>query len=143
MKKIIAFFCLLSALAGISLAAPAPVMAAGGCPSNDTGFLGLPTWYRGLTNADCTLRQPVKDSDGSDLRNYIWRIILNVIDIIARLIGWIATGFVLYGGFQYITSAGNSDGIKKAKTTITNALIGLILALTAAVIVNFIVGIWK
>lgn len=51
--------------------------------------------------------------------------------------GAISVIFVIVGGIQYITSAGSPDAAKKAKTTITMALAGLVLVLCASLIINF------
>jgi hypothetical protein len=146
MKKNIIAAWFLSVAMGVALFTFQPVMAASSC-SSDSGFLGLPTWYRGLTDGgSCSLKSPSDFngvSGGNGLSYYIWHIVLNVIDIIARLVVWVTAGFIIYGGFQYVTSSGSQDGVKKAKATITNAIIGLILSLTSVGIINFIIGIWK
>ena len=50
----------------------------------------------------------------------------------------IALVMVVYGGFQYITSAGNPEQIKKAKDTIIWALLGMSIAFMSLAIVNFV-----
>lgn len=35
--------------------------------------------------------------------------------------------FLFLGAFQYLTAGSNDDNVKKARTTITNALVGMIL----------------
>jgi len=52
--------------------------------------------------------------------------------------GIFATVMVVFGGFLYITAAGNPTRIEKAKEYITSALIGLVLTLGAYTILNFI-----
>lgn len=51
----------------------------------------------------------------------------------------IAVIFIIYGGIQYMTSAGDSGKTKKARDTILYAAIGLIVCALAAAIVNFVV----
>jgi hypothetical protein len=70
-----------------------------------------------------------------------------VVAFIGRLINWalylagaIAVVFVIIGGYQYLTSAGNSEGATKGKTTLTNAIIGIIIIILAYVIVNAVVN---
>jgi hypothetical protein len=67
------------------------------CSSN---FLGLPTWYRGLDREGCNIVMPSSGRDGQNLQDFIFIIILNVIDIVLRIIGYAAVGFVIYGGFK-------------------------------------------
>jgi len=42
--------------------------------------------------------------------------------------------FIVYAGYKYITSTGKPEALEEAKTTLRNALIGLVLVLGAAVI---------
>jgi hypothetical protein len=48
--------------------------------------------------------------------------------------------FLVWGGFKYITSNGDSSGVSTAKSTIIAALIGLVIAALARPIVNFVIG---
>jgi len=120
----------------------APVAHA--CPS-DT-LLGIPAWYKGLQGPNCDVSPPSSkanpDTDGSKLRNFIIKIALNVIQAALVIVGYIAAFFVIKGGFLYIMSQGEPSGIESAKKTIANALIGLIIALLSAAIVNAVAGIF-
>lgn len=51
----------------------------------------------------------------------------------------IAVLAIIWGGIQYLTSAGNQDQVRSGKDTIKNALIGLVVAGLAYAIVNLIV----
>ncbi|MBU1089570.1 pilin, partial [Patescibacteria group bacterium] len=64
---------------------------------------------------------------------------LNIINWVLLFLGLIATGFLIYGGFLYITSAGNDENINKAKKLITYAAIGIVVILISAVLVNALV----
>ena len=55
--------------------------------------------------------------------------------------GAVAVAFIVYGGFRYTTSAGNSDARTKAKDIILYAVIGLIVIIIAFVIVSTVVSI--
>lgn len=54
--------------------------------------------------------------------------------------GIIAVLMIVYGGIQYITSAGNPSGLSKAKTTIIYSVVGLLIVIAAAAIVNVVLG---
>lgn len=54
------------------------------------------------------------------------------------LSGLIAIAFIVYGGYQYIMAAGNPDGTKKATSTLTWSIIGLVLILSANLIISYI-----
>ncbi len=64
---------------------------------------------------------------------------LKMINWVLLFLGLIATGFLIYGGFLYITSAGNDENINKAKKLITYAAIGIVVILISAVLVNALV----
>lgn len=64
---------------------------------------------------------------GSDLPGYIsaiYKVALIIVTLSAVLM-------LSVGGFMYLTSAGNTSSISSAKTVITDALIGLVIALSA------------
>lgn len=62
----------------------------------------------------------------------------NAINILMYIAGIMAVIFILVGAFQYVTSTGNPGRAEAAKKTITLAVSGLILALSAYAIVNLI-----
>lgn len=134
-------FVSLALLVGLLVIAPKPVFAAseehcvgankpGGSPS----LLGFPTWYKYLNptfeNGQCNIDAPFPESIG--------KILLAVFEILLRLTGILAVGFVIWGGFQYILSQGEPERSGHARTTIINALIGLAIAVSAVAIVNLI-----
>ena len=112
--------------------------ASGNCESR---ILGIPPWYRGLTKTDsagdCAITSP--DEVGG-LSPFIWKIVLNVIEIGLILAGWIALFFILYGGFLFITGGGNASQVEKARKSIFNAVIGLIISMGAIAITNLAFG---
>jgi hypothetical protein len=52
--------------------------------------------------------------------------------------GLVAIMFLVYGGLQYIISAGNKDKAEAAKKTILYAVIGLVVVALSYVIVSFV-----
>lgn len=114
-------------------AVPVHFMAA---PCAGGSFLGFPKWHKYLdgvtTDFGCTPKlQKLSD---------IWLIGLAILEIMLRLVAVIAIFIVLYGGVQFITSQGDPGNTKKARETIVNALIGLIIAVTATAVVSFVAG---
>ena len=105
-------------------------------------ILSFPVWYRGLVGPapECNLLSP--DKVGG-LSGFIWRIVLNVTEIGLQLVGYIAVGYILYGGFLFLTSQGSSEGSAKARKTILNAVIGLVISIASIAIVNLILGVYK
>ena len=135
-KKWIIMLAIVASFGGalVSVATPQITSAAGSNPACAKSFLGFPVWYRGVVDDNCNIISPTGDA----LSGFIWHIVLNIIEIGLVAVGYIAVFFILYGGFQFLTSQGSSDGVVKAKTTITNAVIGLVISLVSSAIINFI-----
>lgn len=60
----------------------------------------------------------------------------NVISVLLFAVGALAVIFIIIGGIQYTTSAGDSNKVTKAKTTITYAIIGLIMSLSVGIVIS-------
>lgn len=71
-------------------------------------------------------------------------ILVKVLNLGLGFAGVAAVLFILYGGYMYITAGGNAEQAEGGRKTLTNAIIGLIVVLLAAMMVriatNFIVG---
>ena len=59
------------------------------------------------------------------------------IDFLIKISGLIAVLFIIIGGYKYVV-AGATDDKDGAKSTITNAIIGLVVVLTAWTVINMI-----
>lgn len=70
-----------------------------------------------------------KDTTGTKL--------LDVINTALVIIGSVAVLIIVLAGIRYIISRGDPQSITKAKNTILYAVIGLIITMSAAGIVNF------
>jgi uncharacterized membrane protein len=67
-------------------------------------------------------------------------MITTVINTLLMVLGIIAVIMIVVGGIRYTTSGGDSSGTKGAKDTIMYAIIGLVVAILAYTIVNFVLG---
>ncbi len=102
-------------------------------------FFGLKPWYQYLqTERDCSITpgsfRVIGGSSGSDFV----LIALVLIDDLLRIAGFVAVGYVIYGGVLYITSQGSPEQTGKAQSTIQNALIGLVITILAVAFVTFL-----
>ncbi len=68
------------------------------------------------------------------------KIVADVLNLVSVIVGVIAVFMIIYGGFRFLTSAGNPEGTKVGKNAILFALIGLIIVAFAQVIVKFVLG---
>jgi magnesium-transporting ATPase (P-type) len=64
----------------------------------------------------------------------------NIINIMIGVIGIAAVIMLIIGGFRYVFSQGDEKGVKGAKDTILYSIIGIVVALLAFAIVNFVLG---
>jgi len=65
-------------------------------------------------------------------------LIGNVLSVAMTVIGLVGFVMLIYGSFRFMLSGGQSEGIKKARGTITFVVAGIVLALSAFVILNLI-----
>jgi hypothetical protein len=61
-----------------------------------------------------------------------------IINIALGFLGIVAVILVLYGGFMWMTAAGNEERVTKAKQILTAALIGLIIIIMAWALTRFV-----
>jgi hypothetical protein len=115
-------------------------------PCSESSFFGLPAWYHYLNvankmqsvNGQCDFIAYGANGKGGFQIQDLSLIGLGVLDILLRLAAMITIGYIIYGGFTYITSQGEPAGVKRAQSTIFNALIGLGISLAAIGGVTFI-----
>lgn len=113
-KLIVGFFCLTL----LTLLVPAVVSA-----QNDIFGVNV------VSNANLALTN-------SDPRETAVRIINTALGFL----GLIAVVIVLYGGFMWMTAAGNEERISKAKQILTAGIIGLVIIAMAWAIASYVVG---
>jgi len=113
-----------SAIALASVFTVSPVFAGGNCPAGST--------QSSYTNSisECNIQ---KDDSLMKTVNQIINVILGVLGIVAVVV-------IILGGVQYTTSAGDPGKVKKAKDTILYGIVGLVVALLAFAIVNFVLS---
>lgn len=63
-----------------------------------------------------------------------------VVDSILKLVAYVAAGFIIWGAIKYMMAQGDPNGVNDAKTTIINAIIGLVIAIASVAIVQFVQG---
>ena len=72
--------------------------------------------------------------------NPVLKLLTNVINILSFFVGVLAVGFVIYGGFKYIVSAGDASKVAAAKNTILYALIGVVVVVVARQLILFVLS---
>lgn len=117
---------------------PAPIAAAADDCAIPGQFTLLPPWYKGLKCDGSTISSPGSQPGG--LRGFIIRIALNLIEALFFIVGYIALGMIIWGGFKFMLNGDNQGGQVSARKTILNACIGIVISVFAVVIVNLVGG---
>ena len=125
------------------VAQPASALSsAPNCTKNEKSVFGIVPWYRGLlTGDDCSVTVPGgTNKTSANVTSFVMMIALNILQAGLAVAAYVTVFFIIKGGFMYMTSTGSHDGMSSAKKTIMNAIIGLLIAVLSAAIVNAIAG---
>lgn len=71
--------------------------------------------------------------------NTLPKLIGNIIAVLLSVLGIIFVILVVYAGFLYLTAAGEDAKVKKAKTLLTQSVLGLIIIVAAYAIAAFVI----
>lgn len=104
--------------------------AAKSCSDGNGVFLGIHAWYCGVDYDGVTSKE--------DLSGVVWGIIGNIILDLTIISAYASILFVIWGGYQYMFSAGDPGKAMRGQKTLTMALTGLVISLLAYVIVSVI-----
>lgn len=100
-------------------------------------MLILPLWATvvraDIPQPNCNALSGVR-CDNTDLTG----IIIKILNFALGIAFLIAVLMLVFGGFRYITSAGNEETASKGKQTIVNALIGIAIVILSYVIVQVV-----
>lgn len=121
----------------MAITVPQTASAAAACEGR---FLGIPPWYRGLTGSapECAIISP--DQAGG-LSTFIWKIVLNVVEMAIIAATYVTVFFILYGGFLFMTGGAHPGQIEKGRKTLLNAVIGFVICLASIAITNLVFSI--
>lgn len=67
-----------------------------------------------------------------------WDLLVRIVQILLGLAGVVAVAAMIIGGYQYMTSGGIPDKTQVAKSTLTYAIIGLLIVITALAVLHFV-----
>lgn len=67
-------------------------------------------------------------------------VVMLIVNFFLGFLGLLALVMVIYGGFLYVSSAGNEENVGKAKKILMYAAIGIIVILIAYPVVNTLLG---
>ena len=95
---------------------------------------------KAYANSAADLIRKGADSTGQQDTRSAGDIAKDVVNIMFFIVGIMAVIMIIWGGIRYVLSAGNSAALTSAKNTIVYAVIGLIVAILAYAIVNFVIN---
>lgn len=113
-------------LSGVAMVSPA--LAGGFCPNGTT-------WSNDYAT-ECTGDKGGVTGQQSDLM----KVLNVVINVVLGIIGFVAVAMIIMGGISFTTSQGDAAKTTKARNTILYGVIGLVVALLAFAIVNFVLS---
>lgn len=100
----------------------------------DRGITIIPSWHQYLPkDSTCHI-----DMKRFQFPNDIAPIALAIVEILLRIGTLAAVAFVIYGGFQFLTSQGEPDKAANARKTLINAVVGLVITVIATAVVAFV-----
>lgn len=121
-----------------------PQNAGGACAKNPL----FPQWYDDLCtvqNGSVKIKSPndfksgkTAEATGRGIGLWILVIVMNIVKTLLTVVGYVSIGFVIWGGFKYMTQGDNASGTAGARKTIQNAVIGLVISMMSVAIINFI-----
>lgn len=66
-------------------------------------------------------------------------VVGSIISVVLSVLGIVLLIFMLYGGFLWMTAGGDADQVKKAKSVMINATIGLIIIVASYAISGYVI----
>lgn len=125
MKKLIlnAAAALVTVLGLGCIATASPVSASVICPDGNTAN----------TLDECSQYSNIQGKD-----NNLMTMLGTIINVVLGIVGFVAVVMIIMGGISFITSQGDAAKVTRARNTILYGVIGLIVAILAFAIVNFV-----
>ena len=124
----IALMLAVSSLVGVMAVPAQDVIAAKvKCPAGSRRGKGVEV----DTYADCNILD-------TDVNNDVPSTAQTIINVMVSVVGIIAVAVIVIGGILFVTSAGDANKAKRAQHTILYGVVGLVIALLAFAIVNFV-----
>lgn len=93
-----------------------------------------------FADAKTQIESAVNEVGGNENKTDAKGFIGNIIKTMLFAVGVLAVIVIIFAGLTFVVSAGNSQTIQKARTTIIYAVVGLVVSILSYAIVNFVVG---
>lgn len=116
------------------LAVATPAIASAACKNNISSSIS-----EGI-NATSDGTSSGSNCNSPGAQNDLNALATKVVNILSVIVGIIAVIMIIFGGFRYITSGGDSSNVSSAKNTLIYAIVGLVIVALAQFIVHFVLA---
>lgn len=99
----------------------------------------LPSHVFAAVNGDPMAGLEVAAGDTKLLKTSTNQIVAAIINGVLSLLGSVFLALIVYGGFKWMTSRGNTQAVDEAKKVISSSVIGLVIVVTAYVITKAVI----
>lgn len=92
---------------------------------------------------DLSLQNGADSSKGKDQQSDLFGdngVFKTITNVLLFIIGAISVIMLIIGGIRYVVSGGDSSAVTSAKNTILYAVVGIVVAILAYALVNFVIG---
>lgn len=127
-KFLFGLFALLTSIS-FAFATPIPTQAAGTplCASSSNP-LAITRPCENITQEELDCHDKTTPGSGADcISNYVKKFALNIGQMIGDIGAYVAVALAMFGGFLYMTSAGDPGKAAKGRKTIINSCIGIVI----------------
>ncbi len=112
------------------------------------GFVAVPAF---AATTDLSLSNGANSAQGTDQSPCLFGtegvacdgktpVFKTITNVLLFVIGAVSVIMLVIGGIRYTVSAGDSSAVTGAKNTILYAIVGIVVALLAYAVVNFVIG---
>ncbi len=108
-------------------------MGVAALPSAPTSAINVFEGCNGKSEAVCKASKT--DTDAA-----VGGTVRTIVNTMLYILGILAVIMIVFSGIRYTTSTGDASKVKASKDTLMYAIVGLIVAMLAWTIVNFVVG---
>ncbi len=102
--------------------------------------LALSPVYVGAVDTKAEICKKEPDSPLCKKQKSVPEFIKDLVNTLLFILGAVAVIVIILSGVFYVTSIGDSNLIAKAKNTLLYAVVGLVVAIMAYAIVNFVIN---
>ena len=110
-------------------------------------FAAAPTYAADCDTTNPGLKLGVNCSQGNDTPNSLFgdsnSIVNRVINTMLFIVGILSVIMIIYSGIRYATAHGDKSQVESAKNTLIYSIVGLVVAIVAYAVVNWVVNLWK